>query len=284
MLAVHWLSVATPATLFVAVVLGVLGGGEPLRQWVLRQERIYGHILRTQLLIDVRPRAATWFALGCMAVGGALLYAVFQSLIAFIVGAALGAAIPMLTLRLLRRRRLAKLEEQLVDGVQTLASGVRAGLNLVQALDLVARNMPRPIAEEFAHLVREYEHGVPLDRAMASAAERIGSSNYRLVFSALQTHRERGGDLGVTLDRIAESIREIHRLEKRVETLTAQGRAAARWMGTMPAVILLLLYWIDPYGVTLLFTDDVGKLVLAAIVALNLVGFLWIRQIVEIDV
>jgi tight adherence protein B len=151
-------------------------------------------------------------------------------------------------------------------------------------MQLLAENALRPISEEFSHLLREYEHGVSLEQAMQKAANRMGSSNYRLLFSALLTHRERGGDLGETLERIAESIREIHRLEKRIETLTAPGRAAARWMGAMPLVILGILYMIDPYGVSLLVTEDAGKVILFFIVLLNIGGFLWIRQIVSIDV
>ena len=269
---------------FAAVFVAVLAGAEPLRVWVLKQERIYGHILRTSLLLDVRPRSATWFGFGCVAVGAVGGYLFLPGLVALAAGGALGAAVPMVTLRVLRARRRAKLDEQLVDGIQSLAGGVRAGLNLVQAMELVAKNLPAPISQEFGHLLREYEYGTPIETAMANAAGRIELPNYRLVFSALQTHRERGGDLGHTLDRIADSVREIQRLENRIDALTAENRTAARWMAAMPAVILAILYLIDPYGVRMLFTDDVGKILLAAIVAMNAVGFAWIRQIVNIDV
>ncbi len=133
-------------------------------------------------------------------------------------------------------------------------------------------------------MLREYEYGVPVEAAMNNTAERLDLPNYRLLFAALATHRQRGGDLGSTLDRIAESIREIQRLEKRVETLTAQGRAAARWMACITPIILAILYFIDPRGVTMLFTDDLGRLMLAGIVVMNVIGFLWIKRIVSIDI
>jgi len=278
------LTIVANVCLVGAVFVGVLAGWGPLRRWILKQEAVYGHILRTSLLLDVRPRSATYFGFGCVAAGAVLGYAFMQNPLTAGLGAVLGAAAPMIALRLLRRRRLGRLEDQLVDGVQTLSSGVRAGLNLVQAFELVAKNLPAPISQEFAHMLREYEYGVPLESAMGNAADRIGLANYRLVVSALQTHRQRGGDLGETLDRIADSVREIQRLEKRVETLTAQGRAAARWMGSMPVVILIILNMIDPYGVRMLFVDDVGKVLLAAVVAMNVAGFLWIRQIVNVDI
>ncbi len=271
-------------SLFGTTFFGVLAGWAPLKRWILKQERVYGQILRTSLLMSVRPRSATYFGVGCVFLGGLIGYLVAPSVITVVLGGAVGAAVPMGTLRVLRYRRMSKLEDQLVDGVHSLASGVRAGLNLMQAIELVADNLSPPISQEFAHMLREYEYGIPVESAMSNAAERIGSSNYRLLFSALQTHRERGGDLGQTLDRIAESIREIQRLEKRVQTLTAQGRAAARYMGAMPALILLILYQIDPHGTRMLFVDDAGKIILAIIVTMNVIGFLWIRQIVSIDI
>jgi tight adherence protein B len=134
-------------------------------------------------------------------------------------------------------------------------------------------------------MLREYEYGIPLDEAMDNASVRIGSGDFRLLFAALHTHRERGGDLGETLDRIAESIREIQRLENQVETLTAEGRATARWLGAMPIVVLGILYFIvSPEGVRSLFTDDFGKMLLLIMAILNVAGFLWIRKIMAIDI
>ena len=120
---------------------------------------------------------------------------------------------------------------------------------------------------------------------MANASQRIGSGDYRLLLAALHTHRERGGDLGETLDRIAASIREIQRLENRVKALTAQGRATARWLGAMPLVVVLILYFlVDPSGVKSLFAESLGKVIILGIIVLNVIGFLWIRKIVSVDI
>ncbi len=270
--------------IFGLVVAVVLIGARPLRDLLRRREREYDLIFRRALLLDVPPRLITAGTGLVMAVLGFLGYAIFRHVAGIIIGALLGFFLPHALIRYLRRRRLRKLEEQLVSGIQTLASGVRAGLNLVQSMTLVARDGPSPLRQEFSHLVREYEYGVSLDEAMLNAAERIASSDFRLLFSALHTHRERGGDLGVTLDRIADSIREIQRLEKQVQTLTAQGRATARWLGAMPIVIGIILYFIDDTGVKRLFTEPVGNLILAAIVVLTFLGFLWIKKVVSIDI
>ena len=259
-------------------------GLRPLRQWVARREAEYDRIFRRALLLDISPRVITAGTALTAAALGMLFYATLDHVAGGLLGAAVGIFLPHALIRALRRRRLAKLENQLVAGVQTLASGVRAGLNLAQSLQLVARDGPSPLRQEFAHLTREYEYGISLDEAMNNAANRIGSSDFRLLFAALHTHRERGGDLGETLDRIAASIREIQRLEGRVKSLTAQGRATARALAAMPGVILGILYLIDPPGVVKLFIEPLGKLIIAGIILLNILGFLWIKKVVAVDI
>jgi tight adherence protein B len=282
----HW----QPIVIFGSVlILGLTAsavylGAKPLRDFILHRESEYEVIFRRALLLDISPRAITVATGAVILLLGFMGYAVARGVLGVLIGGAVGVFLPHAMIRYLRRRRLRKLEDQLVGGVQTVASGVRAGLNLVQSISLVARDGPSPLRQEFAHLTREYEYGISLDEAMRNAAERIGSSDFRLLFSALQTHRERGGDLGETLDRIAESIREIQRLEKRVQTLTAQGRATARWLGAMPLVIGLILYAIDSGGVKKLFTEPLGNLILLAIVVLTILGFLWIKKVVSIDI
>lgn len=273
------------AVMFLATSTSVFLGWRPLRDLILRQEEQYGSVLRRSLLLNIKPRTATVFTGVCIVFLASITYSLTGSLIGLFLGGSVGVLVPPAVIKSLRRRRLDKLESQLVSGIQTLASGVRAGLNLVQSMELVARDAPVPLRQEFRHMLREYEYGIPLDEAMDNAASRIGSGDFRLLFAALQTHRERGGDLGDTLDRISESIREIQRLEGRVKTLTAQGRATARWLGAMPIVVLIILYFlVDASGVMTLFVDDLGKVILLAIIVLNILGFLWIKKIVTIDI
>ncbi|MCY2930722.1 MAG: type II secretion system F family protein [Planctomycetota bacterium] len=280
-----------------SVVLGVLAmavvlvGYRPFKGVVAAREAGYERDLQGALMIDVRPRSVTYLTgLGMvlMAVTGFLL---LGGWVGGAMGLIAGVFLPSLAIGYLRRRRVAKLDQQLVSSIRTLASGVRAGLNLVQAMQLVARDGADPVRQEYNHMMREYEYGVPLETAMSNAARRIGSSDYQLLFAALLTHRERGGDLGETLDRIAESILEIQRLESRVKTLTAQGRTTARWLATMPAVVLGILYLIDHTWVERLFAlqinghaNVVGNLILGTIVILNIAGYVWIRKIVAIDI
>jgi len=282
----HWQPIIIIGSIVILVLTAaaVLVGLRPLREAIRRREEEYDQIFRRALLLDVPPRLVTVGTGVVMLVLGFMGYAISRGPLGAGIGGAIGVFLPHAMVRYLRRRRLKKLEEQLVGGIQTLASGVRAGLNLVQSLTLIARDGPAPLRQEFTHLTREYEYGISLDEAMINAAQRIGSSDFRLLFSALHTHRERGGDLGETLDRIADSIREIQRLEKQVQTLTAQGRATARWLGAMPIIILAILYSFDSEGVRSLFTEPLGNVILGTIIVLNVLGFLWIKKTISIDI
>ena len=270
--------------LFVGTSVTVFIGYHPFLEYIRYQEYHFDQVLRRTLLMKIKPRTATILTGIGVAMLAFLIYAITESLFGMALGAAGGVFLPTAVMRWLRRKRLDRLESQLVPGIQTLASGVRAGLNLVQSMNLVARDGPIPLRQEFVHMLREYEYGVSLEDAMENAAKRIGSGDFRLLFAALLTHRERGGDLGETLDRIADSIREIQRLESRVKTLTAQGRATARWLGAMPGVVLIILYFIVKEDVERLFVEPSGKVLLLIILLLNVLGFLWVKKVVAIDI
>ena len=189
-----WL-ISTSTVIFVGVVVAVAVGGKPFKQAVLRQEEMFTRVLRGKLLIDVKSRSATYLS-GMSILFFALISYALVGWVGGLIGVVVGALVPSMVLRLLARKRLEKLEAQLVPGIQTLASGVRAGLNLVQAMELVADEGSVPLRQEFRHLLREYEFGISLEEAMDNASERIGSGDFALLFAALQTHRERGGNLG----------------------------------------------------------------------------------------
>jgi tight adherence protein B len=248
-----------------------------------RQEQRYDRVLVHHLLIDINPRTAVWLSIVVIAVCGLIGFMVGSSIIIAVIGAAFGFLLPHLTIKHLEQKRYERLEAQLVDGITTLSAGVRAGLTLVQAMELLARNLTGPIRQEFGQLLREYQMGLDLNQAMRNSAARIGSPHYRLLFTAIEMHRQRGGDTGESLDRIAESIRELQRLEGKLDALTSQGRFQAWAMAIMPVVFLGLLYMIDRQGVELLFTQPLGRMLMLVAVLLIATGVVWIRRIMAVE-
>jgi tight adherence protein B len=277
------LQILASLCLFLAVYLFVGHSLPAARAFLARQETLYDQVLNQQLLLRIAPRHVLILAaLGVIAL--TVMGFVMGGWMAGVIGVGLGLALPQLVIRHLRAKRLARLDEQLVDGITTLAAGVRAGLNLVQAFELVARNHVAPLAQEIGQMLREYQMGMDLHQAMRHTANRIGSQPYRLLFTALETHRTRGGDIGETLDRIADAIREIQRLESKLDAITAQGRYQAWMMAVMPVGFLFMLYGMDPQGVTMLFTHPIGRILLLVIALLIVTGYLWIKKILAVDI
>jgi len=275
---------AISLTVFAAAFLFVYAGWPWGAALVQRQERWYERVLIQQLLLDISPRSAVALAWGGMLVMGSVFYIVGESVIWFVLGTVAGGFAPNLVVHHLELKRRQRLEFQLVDTVTTLASAMRANLNMVQAFELLVTNSIGPIRQEFAQLLREYDMGLDLGKAMQNAAKRIGSSHYRLLFTPLQKHRRRGGNVGETLDSLAESIREIQRLEGKLDALTAQGRSQARMMAAMPVVLLGVIYLIEPEGVEALFAEPMGRFILASAVLMIAGAFWWIRRIMTVDI
>jgi tight adherence protein B len=247
-------------------------------------ERRVDRSLVEMFVFDVTPRTITLIVAGVSAVCILLLLAVWPGPLSVILGALIGVCVPLFVIQQLGKRRRAKLEMQLLDALITLANGMRAGLNLGQAMALVEKHGEKPVSQEFGLIIREIDHGTSVDVALDNASRRLRSHNYRLLFSAMKTTRTRGGNMPVTLDRLGESLRNIVALEEKVKAQTAQGRTSAVVMGIMPAVILGIYYLIDSHGVSLLFTEPIGQGMLAVSLMINIAGFLWIRKIVAFDI
>ena len=254
-----------------------------VRARLVQQDAYYDRVLNYQLLLDVNPRLAMVMTLMVILLMAIIGYLIGGPVIMFLLGA-LAFFAPWLVVRHFDQKRKERLNLQLVDGITTIASGVRAGLTLIQGMELLVQNNTGPIKQEFAQLLREYQMGLDLNQAMRNCANRVGLSNYRLVFTAIEMHRVRGGNSGESLDRIAESIREIQRLEGKLDAITAQGRMQARLVGLSPAMLLFVFYFVDPVAVTTLFTEPLGRVLLLFCSALVMIGWVWIQRIMTVDI
>jgi tight adherence protein B len=276
----------------VAVFGAVISLRLPMRQLIQKQEADFHGALVELFLFDVTPRQLTYVMFAAALVAGVLLALfAFHSdggglaiVAAFVVGTVSGYWVPRIVIFVMQRRRRQRLNDQLIDGLVTLANGMRAGLNLVQSMKLIEANAQPPISQEFGLMLREFEHGTSVDEVMRRASVRIKLHHYKLLFAAMETARQRGGNLPETLDRLGESLREILRLEEKVKALTAENRMSARMMGAMPAVIAGIYYMIEPDWVQALLNSQWGLLLLLIALAFWGVGFLWIRSIMTFEI
>ncbi len=190
---------------------------------------------------------------------------------------------PLLMLRFLRSRRLARFNVQLEDALGMIANSLKAGLSINQALEEVAELELKPVSIEFRLLVQELRLGVPLEQALENMNQRLKSDDFMLVSTAILTARQTGGELTVTLERVAGLVRERVRIASRVSALTAMGRLQAIIIGLMPFFLLFGILYVNPQ-MGAFFRTSLGIVVLVVVVILDIIGFLWIRKIVSIEV
>lgn len=193
-------------------------------------------------------------------------------------------AAPWYLVRRTAYHRRQKIEDQLADSMVTLANGVRAGLSLAQSLEILATQCPKPINTEFHQIVGEYKLGKPLDRTLTEAKERLKSENFALFAAALLASHESGGKLNETVERIAQSVLEMQRVERKVLSETAQARKSAVYMAMVPLAILALYFFVEPVNTRLLFVSPVGQALLCLAFVLNVVAYFWAQVILNPEI
>lgn len=193
-------------------------------------------------------------------------------------------AAPWYLVRRMAEKRKQKIEDQLADAMVGLANAVRAGLSLAQALEILAAQCPAPINGEFRQIVGEYKLGKSLQQTLLTAKERLKSENFALFAAAMMASHESGGRLNETVERIAQSVLELQRLERKVESETAQARKSAIYMAMAPAFILVGYYFVDPENTSLLFTQTIGHFVLAVALVLNVIAYVWARVLLNPEI
>ena len=194
-------------------------------------------------------------------------------------------ALPWYTIRRMAEKRRQQIEDQLADSMVSLSSAIKAGLSLGQALEILADQSPKPISQEFSQMVGEYQMGKPLERVLKEAKERLKSENFALFAAAMEASRQSGGRLNETVERIAHSVLELQRLERKIISETAQARTSALYMALAPAAVLVMYYlFIDPDNTTRLFTTVPGQLMLCTSIVFNIIAYLWARQILNADI
>ena len=196
----------------------------------------------------------------------------------------LAASLPLSFVAIKRARRLAAFERIFPEVIELLSRSVRAGHSFASGLEIVATDLPDPVATEFRIAFDEQRFGLPLRDALLSLVERVPLMDVRIFVIALLVQKETGGNLVEILDKLSHVIRERFRIAGDVRTRTAQGRLTAAILITLPLALLLILRLLDPEYVNLLFTDRLGQYMLMVAAASQTLGALIIWRIVQIKV
>jgi len=208
----------------------------------------------------------------------------FMDILGGVIGVVVGWMLPRLFLKKRWNERLEQVNEQTEEAMVYMANSFKANPSLPEAIKDVCNSMGAPISQEFEVLLKEYRLGTPLDQALINLRQRVPARNLELAVSALVIGRTVGGNIPEILEEISDTIRESYRLERVIDTQTAQGRMQAWVMGLMPAVVLGVFYLLDPELIGPLFETFIGYAILGFAGILNILGVVMILKIVQIEV
>ena len=201
-----------------------------------------------------------------------------------LMAAALGFAVPYLRLSMQRHRRLEKIEEQLPDAIDMVKRALRAGHTFKSAINLVAEDMGQPIAKEFELTFSDLNYGNDVRRAMLGLLNRVPSVTVMALVTSVLVQRDTGGNLAEILDQIAKVVRGRFRFGRRLRSLSAEGRMSAWVLALIPLGLVALLSISSPTYLPVLLEKPVGQKLLYAAGILGVLGILWIRKLIRIEV
>lgn len=193
-------------------------------------------------------------------------------------------SLPLMWLLMRRKSRFKKFAHQLPDALELVARALRSGHSLNSGMHVVVEEMPPPISTEFGVAYEEQNLGFPIERALKNMLDRMPNLDLKFFVTAVVIQRQAGGDLAEILDKIGHIIRERFKILGQVKALTGEGRISGAVLMALPIGLFVATYSMNPDYVMLLFTDELGRKMIAGAVVMQIIGAIVIKKIINIKV
>jgi tight adherence protein B len=201
-----------------------------------------------------------------------------------IAAALVAAPFPLIKINLERAKRLSRFEEQLPEALDIMVRALKAGHPFAETLRLVSEEMEQPIAREYGITFADINYGLDVKQAFLNLLERVPNMTLMAVVTAVIIQRETGGNLAETLSNISSVVRGRFRFQRKVKTLSAEGRMSAWVLVLIPFALFLGLMVTSPTYLPILVQEPLGVKIVAVAFTLVIIGIFWLRRIIRIDV
>ena len=222
--------------------------------------------------------------LGVMLAGFVFGWIIFGSLLSGVALAILANLLPGILLRRRATSRQIKFEGQLVDVLVLITGAVKTGFSLLQAMEVVEREMQPPAADEFRRVHIEVGLGISLSQALDNLSTRMQNQDLDLVVTAVKIHNQVGGNLSTMLEAVTETVRERDRLFREARVITTQQRYTAYLISLLPIAIGLLMFMLNPEYIMQLFTNGIFIIIPIFAVIGIIAGHFVLQRITKIEV
>jgi tight adherence protein B len=281
--AINWIASVAMACVAMFFAVSLTGAFRESSEEFRKQQVAQGDNSLAELYINLSPEMLFLVRLVSFSVFFVFGLLIFFPIIGFIFGL-VGFWLPTLVLKQLRQKRVKKIELQLIEALELLGSSLKSGLTLPQATELLIKEFPPPISQEFALVMAETRLGVDFTDALENMAKRLGSVIVEILATGVAITKRCGGDLSVIFSNIAQTVRERATIEGKLEAVTAQGRFQGLVLGLMPFALVIILYFIDRQHVITLFSYRLGIWAFTLVCIMVILAQLWIRKLMQIDV
>jgi tight adherence protein B len=218
--------------------------------------------------------------LACLAtafvMGGGLLGAVGLAFAA-------GFGLPRWVLGYLKKRREKNFLKALPDAVDVIVRGIKAGLPLFESIKVVAADAPEPLKSEFVAIIETQAIGMPLGEACARLFERmpVPEANFFGIVIAIQ--QKSGGNLSEALGNLSKVLRDRKKMAEKIQAMSMEAKASAGIIGSLPPIVMLLVYLSTPDYISLLWTHPTGQLMLCGCVVWMSLGIFVMKRMINFD-
>lgn len=245
-------------------------------------------VLRARLAATGLPITLGHYAVASLAVGvvfGALaLAAGAPPILALLAAAADGLLLPHLGVGILMGRRRGRFLKTFAEAIALIVRGLRAGLPVTETVGVVGREIEGPVGEEFRRVADEVRLGAPIEGAMGEAARRIGLPEFDFLAICLAVQRETGGNLAESLENLEHILRRRQQMRLKIKAMSSEATASALIIGVLPFAMAVLMSIASPDYMRVLFTEPLGRLMIAAGLASLAVGGLIMRKMVRFEI
>jgi tight adherence protein B len=204
--------------------------------------------------------------------------------IAALLAFAAGGWLPFWKVLYDRTKRIQKIEEQLPDAIDMIKRALRAGHPFSGAVKLASEEMPQPLSGELKATFADINYGNDVRRAMLGLLQRLPSVPIMAFVTCVLVQKETGGNLAEILEQISAVVRGRFRLERKVRTLSAEGRMSAWILALIPLVLFAAIYVTQPGYLPELTESDRGQSIILYGLCSGVVGIFWIKKILRIEV
>jgi len=245
--------------------------------------------LSRRLSATGRPITITGYALGSiatLAVSIVMMHLIggMPLISSILFGLSLCVGGPHFVVSRMIRRRVEGFEAKFPDAIDLMVRGLRSGLPVSETVAAVGHEMKGPVGEEFRKISENVKMGSTLEKALWEAVERLNTAEFKFFVISLSVQQQTGGNLSETLANLSQILRQRRQMRLKIKAMSSEARASAMILGSLPFLMFVVIYLMNPDYEAMLFTDERGKIMLGAACGIMGMGILVMRKMIRFEI